>query len=187
MPLIDPHAAAYRLASKWGIPHPVAEQIVKGVLYGGHCFVVGRRLGEPLQDVSKAVAAAMSSAYMPSTSMIPWDFTDVKMDWNDLLEHGRKLVPPMWEQFISAAEDGLADEPALTSRDEHEAVAFLAKHLKLNPAMKRDDAWRSFGARFPTLSKKGFLERVWPQARQAAGLKAAAPPGPKPKQIIRRA
>jgi hypothetical protein len=180
--LIEPHDAAYRLAREWNIPHPAAEQIVKGVLLSEQCIVVGKPPSGPLQDVSKAIAAAIRATYMPSTSMImiPWGFTDVKMDWRGVLEHGRPLVPAIWEHAVAEAEDGPADMPPLKSNDEFRAVEFLAPRLQENT--KRDDAWKMVATKFPTLSKRGFDERVWPNARVRAGFRAAALPGPKPKR-----
>jgi hypothetical protein len=99
------HAAAPRLASKWGIPSSVTDEIVKAVLQGGKCFVRGRRLGDMgLRDISKEIG----------TSPFPHlDFTDVEMDWKCLVTHGRKLVPREYEYWVSAAEGEDAEaEPA---------------------------------------------------------------------------
>src|SRR6516164_5593603 len=108
--LIAPRDAVDRLVITWRIPHSIAEQIVEGVLLGGQCFVRGRRLGERvLRDISKEIAAAMASSYYkPSFPflILPHDFTDVAIDWHDLLKHGRSLVPPEWEQAVAAAEAG---------------------------------------------------------------------------------
>jgi hypothetical protein len=82
-------------------------------------------------------------------------------------------------EYDAAAE---ADVPALKSDDESRAVDFLAPRLQKNPTIKRDDARKMLGTRFRTLSERGFVDRVWPNARVRAGLNAAAPPGPKPKQ-----
>jgi len=181
---IEPRAAAIRLADEWNIPYPVAEQIVKGVLLGGQCYVRGRRwIGEPLRDISKEIAAAQAQeSGIPGSGMIPWGFTDVEMDWRGLIEHGRPLVPTAYEHNVVAAEARAADMPTLKSNDELRAVEFLAPRLQENPTIKRDDARKMLGTKFPTLGKRGFVERVWPNARVRAGLRAVAPPGPKSKQ-----
>src|SRR5262249_47209231 len=61
---------------------------------------------------------------------------------------------------------------------ETRAITFLASRLKTNPNMRRDDAWRACHTKF-RLSERGFRQRVWPQARQTAGLEPTAPPGRK--------
>jgi len=65
---------------------------------------------------------------------------------------------------------------------EKKAVAFLAEQLKTDRNKKRGDAWKACHENFPTLSERGFRFRVWPQARQEAGLESVAPPGAKPKR-----
>jgi hypothetical protein len=64
-----------------------------------------------------------------------------------------------------------------TIKDESEATTYLAGKLKQDRDLKKDDAeaeCKRFG-----LSKRGFLNRVWPDAREKAGLPAIAPPGRK--------
>jgi hypothetical protein len=64
------------------------------------------------------------------------------------------------------------------TRAEADAIQALQTHLQSNREMKRDDAWaicRSFG-----VSQRGFVQRVWPQSRKAAGLSDLARPGRKP-------
>jgi len=167
--------AAFRLASKWGIPSSVTEQIVRAVLQGRKCFVRGRRLGEMgLQDISNEIG----------TSPFPHlDFRDVEIDWNDLLKLGRDLVPSVYEYWVSAAEDAeVGPYRTLKSDDERKAVGLLAERLRTDPNMKRDDAWTICHTAFPKLRERGFLSRIWPQARGVAGLEPTAPPGPKPKK-----
>jgi hypothetical protein len=56
------------------------------------------------------------------------------------------------------------------------AVAFLAQQLNATPDMKRDDAWATCRTEFPKLSKRGFLSRIWPRARENAGLAVSTRP-----------
>jgi hypothetical protein len=64
---------------------------------------------------------------------------------------------------------------------ETKAITFLAVKLKENPNLGRDaDAWDACSKQFPTLSQRGFKDRVWPKAREAAGLEPMAPRGRKP-------
>jgi hypothetical protein len=90
-------------------------------------------------------------------------FSNVEIEWNDLLKHGRTLVPPEIEYLVSAAE--VEDAEPLRSNDEIKACNYLKLRLEDDPNMKRDAAWTSFGARFPTLTKHAFRTRVWPHAR----------------------
>jgi hypothetical protein len=171
------NAACLELASKWGIPLSVTEQIVRAVLQGGACFVRGRsRFDLGPRDISREIGPTLLHG-----SLISLDFTDVEIGRNDLLKLGRELVPTEWEYLVSAAEAEAEDaelEP-LRSNDEIKACNYLKQHLEADHNIKRDDAWKSFGARFPTLTKHAFRTRVWPHARRAAGLGASAPPGPK--------
>jgi hypothetical protein len=66
---------------------------------------------------------------------------------------------------------------APTDRDETAAIKALAPHLRNNPQLKRDKAaaWcRTAGFK---VSDRGFQNRVWPRARELAGLEAKAPSG----------
>ena len=63
------------------------------------------------------------------------------------------------------------------TKAEADAIRSLQIALQSNSQMKRDDAWaicESF-----EISQRGFLQRVWPQARNAAELSDRAPPGRK--------
>jgi hypothetical protein len=132
-----------------------------------------------VRNISKEIAAAWSS-YPMSHSLIPWGCQDVEMDWRGLLEHGRKLVSTMWEQFVSAAE-------ARSTDDATKAVTHVAEKLATDPNRKFDDAWKDCKKAFPALSGREFRFYVWPQARTAAGLERHAPPGRKSKTKIRHA
>jgi hypothetical protein len=66
------------------------------------------------------------------------------------------------------------------TRAEADAIRTLQAHLQSDSEMKRDDAWaicKPLG-----VSLRGFLQRVWPQARKAAGLTDRAPGGRKAKK-----
>jgi len=71
----------------------------------------------------------------------------------------------------------LGSSHASTIKDESDAIIFLTNTLKQNPNLKRADAeaeCEKFG-----ISQRGFRDRVWPKAREGAGLSAIAPPGRK--------
>jgi hypothetical protein len=97
--------ASCELACHWGIPSWVAEQIVRGVLQGGECFVRGRGPDGILRDISREIVATLSPSVLASAV-----FSDVEIEWNGLVQQGRKLVPPEWEQFVQAAEARSADD-----------------------------------------------------------------------------
>jgi hypothetical protein len=65
---------------------------------------------------------------------------------------------------------------------EKKAIAFLADRLKTDHNMRRDGAWEACREQFPKMSERGFRFRVWPQAREAAGLEPSASAGRKPKR-----
>jgi hypothetical protein len=103
--------AAHELARHWDIPDLLAEQIVRGVLQGHECFVRGRGPDGILRDISNEIGSTLLSHVSLSAG-----FSEVEIDWNGLLLHGRKLVPPEWEYFVSAAEarETLTRDAAIT-------------------------------------------------------------------------
>jgi hypothetical protein len=183
--LVKLHDAAGRLAVEWNIPSEVAMQIIRGVLRSGECFVRGRRLYDMmgLRDISKEISGEFGSTFSPAF-LFSREFVDAEIDWNDLLKHGRKLVPGEWEYRVSAAEDAeVGPYGTLKSDDERNAVDLLAERLRADPNMKRDDAWAICHTAFPKLSERVFRNHVWRHARVAARLEPTAPPGPKPKNL----
>jgi hypothetical protein len=70
---------------------------------------------------------------------------------------------------------------ATTARDETAAIKALASHLRSNCNLKKSEARLSCRKAGFNLSDRGFQSRVWPRAREQAGLDAKAPPGRKRK------
>jgi hypothetical protein len=92
------YIAPLELARHWDVPEWIAEQIVRGVLQGSECFVRGRGPDRILRDISGKISATLSSSVLISAV-----FSDVEIEWNDFVTHGRKLVPCEWENVVSAA------------------------------------------------------------------------------------
>ncbi len=72
-----------------------------------------------------------------------------------------------------------------TGRAEADAVRHLAKKLKENPDLRKAPDAEAECEQFE-ISQRGFRERVWPKAREMAGLPATAPRGRKRQNKIGR-
>jgi hypothetical protein len=68
-----------------------------------------------------------------------------------------------------------------TIDQETKAIHALASHLRGNPSLKREEATTWCENQGFTISGRGFQDRVWPAAREEAGLPRRAPPGRKNK------
>jgi hypothetical protein len=176
--LVKLHDAAGRLASKWGIPSSVTEQIVKAVLQGEKCFVRGRRLGEMgPRDISREISREFGSTFPPAF-LSSQEFVDVEIDWNDLHKLGRDLVPSEWEYWVSAAEKASSAKKTRSAKPdanyEQQATSYLIAKLESNRGMRRKDAWQACLEEFPKLtSDRAFERRVWKNAKDAIQKKAA--------------
>jgi len=82
----------------------------------------------------------------------------------------RQRVLKLWEETRRSA----------TRAAESKATKLVADYLRANPEIKRYDAFTACRKEFPTLSGRGFRERVWPDARTNAGLERRGRPGRKP-------
>jgi hypothetical protein len=70
-----------------------------------------------------------------------------------------------------------------TGGEETGAIRALSAQLSKNKEMKVNDAKAWCASEGYELSGYGFRYRVWPKAREAAGLSLKAPPGRKPKSL----
>jgi hypothetical protein len=156
--------APYELARHWDIPDLIAERIVWGVLQGCEALVRGRDQGA-LRIISKEIGATVS--YGPLIS--GW-FHDVEIEWNDLLKHGRNLVPPEYEDQVSAAEAHSANdaEPTATAAAETEMKKWLRQQPDDPPGRKSDifdwaKSGKLIGKKGTGLGHKSF-DRAWKEA-----------------------
>jgi hypothetical protein len=71
-----------------------------------------------------------------------------------------------------------------TAAGETRAIARCAELLRENNNLTREDAQIRLRQEGLPFSERGFLSRIWPKARQGAGLSEKASPGRKPKSKI---
>jgi hypothetical protein len=176
---VNCYGAAPRLASEWNIPYLIAENIVKGVLRGGECPVRGKGPGEMVvRDIREDIAEALLK--YPLDILIPWGFSDVEIDWNGLIEYGRRLVPSAYEFIVQQAKKSRSKKPRSAKPDanyETRATEYVTGLLKANSRMSREVARQACAEKFPELGKTAFERRAWKRARNALGLGRAMSPG----------
>src|SRR5262249_24085236 len=110
----------------------------------------------------------------------PYDPDLVNKRTADRLDKQRRFRKPRFWRFEVLKLWG-HDRGSATAADETRAIAFLSRRLRAIAHLKLQDGLEFCRKEFPKLSERGFRSRVWPQAREAAGLEPKAPPGPKPK------
>jgi hypothetical protein len=72
--------------------------------------------------------------------------------------------------------------PSATAGAEKQAIAICTEALKRDNDLRRADGLKICRQQIPRLSERGFRSRVWPRAREAAGLTPTAPKGRKPQR-----
>jgi hypothetical protein len=109
----------------------------------------------------------------------PYDATLVNKRRAAHLEKTRRFRKPIFsrDQALKLWSQSRGSRTIATQTN---AITFLADILKVNRDMKRDDAWKACKVKFPELSERGFLSRVWPKARERAQLEPVARAGRKP-------
>jgi hypothetical protein len=91
------------------------------------------------------------------------------------------LLPPSWWSSDRTAISENGDLLIASAKKSNRPNSVLAKLLRKNADLPRDEAkafLRSCGFEF---SERGFQNRIWPGARSLAGLEQRAPPGRKPR------
>ena len=183
----DPRADAEALFNKRGLVKVSAEEAEKARL---EFEAVRKAIGLVwrqfmLREFDRAIAANEIALFARVDSAIA-PFAAVPPDvW-------RMLTILDWQEAIARDPEGLlfyslhaqrARVTISTAHDENAAIRALATELANNPDLKRADAkaWcEGTGFKLPD---RGFRFRVWPKARERAGLPETAPPGRKAKSV----
>jgi hypothetical protein len=127
--------------------------------------VIHDRLAQEFAHIFIKVEAAQSYAKMwRRPELVTYIF------WEDLLRR--------WPQKPSPPKP----PSSATAGDEKKAVDFLVEQLEADQYLTRDRALEICRERFPKLTERGFRFRVWPKAREGAGLEPIASPGRKPNR-----
>jgi hypothetical protein len=81
------YEATERLQTYWGIPLPLAEELVRNVVHGGRVEV---RATRGYQLIPQIVTGQIQ---LSQAVLLAADYENIEIDWNGLLEEGRKLLP----------------------------------------------------------------------------------------------
>jgi hypothetical protein len=120
-----------------------------------------------------------SDSVLRTVLMFCWVPRDLCLGWFN----ARKIdVPPWLTHPTGQARDAnpVKSELLPKIKVERAAVNMLTELLKKDAHLKFAEAFQSCGESYK-LSERGFRYRIWPKAREAAGLPAVAPPGRKRK------
>jgi len=130
--------------------------------------IADRRL-EVLTRIGQVTAKpqALPSAAWPVMTVLDWE-NGVATDLSATLHYDIRIRD-------------LRSRTNLTVKDENSAIRTLAQRLRENEHLTREQSQVFLRQRGITVSDRGFQWRVWPAAREKAGLSPLAPRGPKPK------
>ena len=85
--------AVARLQGLWGITPMVVEQIVRNVVNGGKVEVRAVQRGHLVPQI------VTGQIQLAPNLLFATDFEDIEIDWNGLVEEGRKLIPS-WQEIV---------------------------------------------------------------------------------------
>jgi hypothetical protein len=138
------------------------------------------------------------SAYQRIEKAIPADIevtvNMIRSKWTMVRFEAVQIDRPSFETWIrsNAIEHSEAPTAAAKARAakpdanyEHEVTIYLTGLLRKDPNMGPDDAWWECRLRFQHLRPRSsrMFRRIWAKARDEAGLKRQARPGPRAKHI----
>jgi hypothetical protein len=159
---VEPHLATHRLAQHWDILSQIAEQIVRGVLRSGEALVRGRGhgliKGSGFGDTGLRIISEEIGATLNPGSLISWEFSDVEIEWNDLLKHGRYLVPPEWENSVLAA----IEKHSQTSKARREDIPSRTQH-NARPKAKQNRRNRQRGPKRDSVGYSPSDQKLYPE------------------------
>jgi len=138
-------------------------------------YCVGRTDFEPI-PLSPLVLLDMDKDAVFANCQIEMVDRDTRRD-----PRVRRRIPVAHWLFVTRASwKNFAKKNPATAGAEDRAIRDLAARLKIDPGMRREDAWTPYKS--SGVSRRGFLNRVWPEARKLANLSAAAKAGAKSKR-----
>jgi hypothetical protein len=123
---------------------------------------------------------AWSVPLHPEMSPLLWDVS-IELCSADVSKALIAPKPALDQKLYSRTTAADCRPAAGTIRDEGIAIAKLAAELRHNPDLTRAEATRLCGEAGLKCSARGMQNRIWPAARQQAGLGPKAPPGRKRK------
>ncbi len=128
-----------------------------------------------LGNAVKRYSAELVKGALPSSSVIM--MTVLRGKTPALARFGKRVDPV---KTLLEEESGTGQQTAATVRDETNAIRALASYLKTDKEIKRAAAMEWCRKSGYHLGKRAF-DRVWPQARENAGLERIGKPGRKRK------
>jgi hypothetical protein len=163
-----------------GFPAVKTDEIARQVLE------LHQRHGQAISDVLKAAienhSAKLLTRSLPRSSVL---VMTVVPGATPAISRGRRHPDP-FEPFIEVETEEASGDGArmalATAGHETKAIKALASHLKTNTNLTRAAAAEWCGKAGYKLGKRAF-ERVWPQARENAGLGRIGSPGRKRKSM----
>jgi hypothetical protein len=148
------------------------EEALRNALLSGEVPVRGKsRFGSEYQRIEKDITTA---EVLITVNMVRPSLMSSQSASFDSVQVDRILL----EKWLTA--NALeTDAGRLFAAHEHSAISFLTGQLGADRDMTRGEAWAVCRAEFRALSERGFRSRIWPSARQAAGLEPRAHAGRK--------
>jgi hypothetical protein len=114
-----------------------------------------------VRDIREDIAEALLK--YPLDILIPWGFSDVEIDWNGLIEYGRRLVPSAYEFVVQQAKKTSFRKTRCQLRNAGDRVCYRAIESKLPHVTRGRSA-----------SLRGEISRIGQERVRATRLEAGA-------------